>query len=304
MRKPPFTALAAVSLAALLAGGPLAAVAVAAPAAAVQPAAVPAAAVPAAAPPAAAVRVTPATADPDYATVLEVRGSGFQSVPRGFGGVYLLFGWVAGGAWPPSQGGASGATYRYVPDEEAKDNRGFQRFISFPGGETAASANGGEMTADGSWSTRLVVPGARFKATDRDGHVVDVDCLETRCGLITVGAHGVANANNETFTPVSFAAPQARKPVTSSAPTPTPPSSSTAPPPASSAPPSPSAAPVSSTVDTTPPAVRPAAAGSSDRTWWIYAGIGAVVVLAAVLTPLLLRRRRRPGADQEGNDIP
>ena len=246
------------------------------------------------------VQASPATADPDYATVLKVSGSGFQSVPKGFGGIYLLFGWVADGAWQPSKGGASGATYRYVPDKETKDNRGFQRFISFPGGDTASSANGGEISADGSWSTQLVVPGARFKATDRDGNVVGVDCLKTACGLITVGAHGVANANNETFTPISFAVPGQQKaaPVTSSAP----PSSST-PPPASSAPPSSSAAPVPSVVDTPPPPsdVRPAAAESSGSTWWIYVVIAAVVVLAAVLTPLLLRHRRQRGADQEGN---
>ena len=30
-----------------------------------------------------------------------------------------------------------------------------------------------------------------------------VDCRKVTCGVITVGAHGVANANNETFTPVT-----------------------------------------------------------------------------------------------------
>ena len=280
MRKSPVAVLAAVALLAAL------------------PMAVPATAA------TARVQVSPATADPDYATVLKVSGSGFQSVPKGFGGIYLLFGWVSGGAWQPSRGGASGATYRYVPDQETKDNRGFQRFISFPGGDTASSANGGEITPDGSWSTQLVVPGARFKATDRDGKVVDVDCLKTACGLITVGAHGVANANNETFTPISFAVPGQKKaaPVTTPPPgTPSAPPSSTPPPSTSSAPPSPSAAPVPSVVDTAPPAtdVRPAAA-ESGSTWWVYAVIAAVVVFAAVLTPLLLRRRRTRGADQEG----
>jgi hypothetical protein len=274
MRKSPIAVLTALPLVALLAGA-----ASAAPA---------------------RVQASPATADPDYATVLKVSGSGFQSVPKGFGGIYLLFGWVSDGAWQPSKGGASGATYRYVPDKETKDNRGFQRFISFPGGDTASSANGGEITADGSWSTQLVVPGARFKATDRDGNVVDVDCLKTSCGLITVGAHGVANANNETFTPISFAVPGQKK--AAPATTPPPPPSSSAPPSTSSAPPSPSASPIPSVVDTAPPTatVRDAAAESSGGTWWVYAVIAAVVVLAAVLTPLLLRRRRTRGADQEG----
>jgi hypothetical protein len=274
MRKSPIAVLTALPLVALLAGA-----ASAAPA---------------------RVQVSPATADPDYATVLKVSGSGFQSVPKGFGGIYLLFGWVSDGAWQPSKGGASGATYRYVPDKETKDNRGFQRFISFPGGDTAASANGGEITADGSWSTQLVVPGARFKATDRDGNVVDVDCLKTSCGLITVGAHGVANANNETFTPISFAVPGQKK--AAPATTPPPPPSSSTPPSTSSAPPSPSASPIPSVVDTAPPTatVRDAAGESSGGTWWVYAVIAAVVVLAAGLTPLLLRRRRTRGADQEG----
>ncbi|WP_328608634.1 hypothetical protein OG943_05790 [Amycolatopsis sp. NBC_00345] len=280
MRKSPIAMLTALPLAVLLTALPGAASAAPAPAAHVQ--------------------ASPSTADPDYATVLKVSGSGFQSVPKGFGGIYLLFGWVSDGAWQPSKGGASGATYRYVPDKETKDNRGFQRFISFPGGDTASSANGGEITADGSWSTQLVVPGARFKATDRDGNVVDVDCLKTSCGLITVGAHGVANANNETFTPISFAVPGQKKAAPDNPPpaTPSAPSSSTPPPPTSSAPPSPSAAPVPSAVATPP--VRDAAAESSGSTWWVYAVIAAVVVLAAVLTPLLLRRRRTRGADQEG----
>lgn len=246
------------------------------------------------------VRVSPATADPDYATVLQVSGTGFQSVPKGFGGIYLLFGWVSGGAWQPSQGGASGATYRYVPDQETKDNRGFQRFVSFPGGDTASSANGGEISPDGSWSTQLVVPGAKFKATDRDGKAVDVDCLKTACGLITVGAHGVVNANNETFTPISFAVPEKKK---AAAPATSAPPSSTPPPATTPVTPSTSAAPIPSVVDTppTPTDVRTAAATTESSNWWLYAVIAAVVLLAAVLTPLLLRRRRTHRASQEGN---
>ncbi|GAA1948137.1 hypothetical protein [Amycolatopsis minnesotensis] len=242
------------------------------------------------------VAVSPATADPQYATVLTVRGSGFQSVPKGFGGIYLLFGWVADGGWQPSKGGASGATYRYVPDKEAKDNRGFQRFIAFPGGDTASSANGGTIAADGSWQAQIVVPGARFKATDRNGAAVDVDCLATRCGLITVGAHGVVNATNETFTPVTFAVPKP-KPAPAAPPVAPPP-----PPPPTSAPPQPTPSQSPSPVPTTTAPVtadhaaaadvKPAAsAESSTGVWWLI-GIAAVVVLAAVGTPLVLRRRR------------
>ncbi len=147
-----------------------------------------------------------ATVSPDYATEVTVSGSGFQSVANGFGGVYVLFGWVddpAGGSWRPSAGGLVGEDYRYVPDAESAENNGFQRFLAFPGSQTESSANG-TIGADGSWTVRMVVPGAVFESQDREGRVTAVDCRRTTCGIITIGAHGVKNATNETFTPVSF----------------------------------------------------------------------------------------------------
>lgn len=155
----------------------------------------------------AAARVSVANADGAavidgrYSTTLTVRGSGFQSVQGGHGGVYVFFGTVSGG-WRPSQGGVAGADYSYVPDSEARDNQGFQKYVAFPGSDTAGSANGGQMSASGSWSTTVVVPGPTFQARDRNGNVRTVDCRKVTCGVITIGAHGVANANNETFTPV------------------------------------------------------------------------------------------------------
>lgn len=143
-----------------------------------------------------------ARVDPTYATTLTVKGSGFQSVRGGHGGVYVFFGTVQRG-WRPSQGGATGVDYFYVPDSEARDNAGFQRYVAFPGSDTASSANGGTMSDSGSWSTSLVVPGAVFQAYDRAGGSRRVDCRRVTCGVITVGAHGVANARNESFTPVS-----------------------------------------------------------------------------------------------------
>src|SRR5699024_11491703 len=59
----------------------------------------------------------------------------------------------------------------------------------------------------GRWCTHRAVPGAPFESRARDGSVSEVDCLEVTCGIITVGAHGVANARNESFTPVVFAHP-------------------------------------------------------------------------------------------------
>lgn len=148
-----------------------------------------------------------ATVSAEYATQVRVSGSGFQAIQNGFGGIYVLFGWVddaAGGGWRPSQGGVVGADYRYVPDAESADNAGYQRFISFAGSQTESSANG-VLGADGSSSIDMVIPGARFESQDLDGGVTAVDCLQVTCGIITIGAHGVKNANNETFTPLSFA---------------------------------------------------------------------------------------------------
>lgn len=143
--------------------------------------------------------------DPTYATTLRVSGSGFQSVKGGHGGLYVFFGAVRPG-WQPSKGGVTGQDYFYVPDDEAKANQGFQKYVAFPGSDTASSANGGTMTAAGSWSTQVVVPGATFQTYDRAGAVRTVDCRKLTCGVITIGAHGVKSPPNETFTPVTIGA--------------------------------------------------------------------------------------------------
>lgn len=145
-----------------------------------------------------------AVIDSTYSSSLTVAGRGFQSIKGGHGGVYVWFGAVSG-SWRPSQGGVSGVDYKYVPDKETKGNKGFQRYVAFPGSDTAASANGGTMSADGSWRVNLLVPGPTFKAVGRNGSVETVDCRKQTCGVITIGAHGVKNANNETFTPVRVA---------------------------------------------------------------------------------------------------
>lgn len=148
-----------------------------------------------------------AVAAADAPTTVQLAGTGFQSVAGGFGGVYVLFGWVdeaAGDGWRPSAGGESGVQYRYAVDTQSQENAGYQRFVAFPGSTTSAEANGGEVAADGSWATDLTIPGATLTALDAGGGTVEVDCRLVTCGVITIGAHGVANANNETFTPVAF----------------------------------------------------------------------------------------------------
>lgn len=164
-------------------------------------------------PAAAAARVTitiadkpglSAVADSTYLTELTLTGSGFQSVQNGFGGIYVLFGWASGGNWGPSQGGAAGSDYRYVYDDE-NNPVGYQLFVTFPGSSTSYAANGGSVAANGTWNATIRVPGPLFQAYDRAGNVTEVNCLQTSCGIITIGAHGVHNAANESFTPITFA---------------------------------------------------------------------------------------------------
>jgi len=160
-----------------------------------------------------------AQASLDGPTTLQLSGSGFQSIQGGFGGIYVMFGTVKG-SWRPSMGGVSGRDYLYVPDAQAKSNAGYERFVAFPGSSTGDTANGGLVSADGTWSTTLVVPGPSFQAIDSTGQSVTVDCRTTQCGVITIGAHAVVNASNETFTPVSFGAPSDTQPTETAAPSP------------------------------------------------------------------------------------
>ena len=143
-----------------------------------------------------------AAIDPTYQTTLTVSGRGFQSIKKGHGGIYVQFGAVRG-QWRPSQGGVSGQNYFIVPDSEAKQNNGYLKYVAFPGSDTAAAANGGVISPSGTWSPSINVPGATFKTYDRAGKVTTIDCRKLTCGVLTIGAHGVTNARNETFTKVS-----------------------------------------------------------------------------------------------------
>lgn len=141
-----------------------------------------------------------AAIDTKYLTELTLSGSDFQSIKNGHGGIYVLFGAVKG-TWQPSKGGKTGTNYFTVPDSESEDNSGYARFVAFPGSDTAGSAQT-TMSSDGDWSTTLKVPAATFKSLDRNGKATTVDCEKMTCGVLTIGAHGVTNANNETFTKV------------------------------------------------------------------------------------------------------
>lgn len=134
-------------------------------------------------------------------TTFTVSGSGFQAIDGGFGGVYVGFGWVNGSNWGPSNGGATGSTYDYVPDVQSRENKGYQAFVAFPGSSTSGEAQGA-MSSSGSFQIQLTVPGPTF--TGAGGK--RIDCLTMTCGFFTWGAHGVRNGSNETFTPVTFQA--------------------------------------------------------------------------------------------------
>jgi len=142
-------------------------------------------------------------ADSTYLTEVTVSGSGFQSIENGFGGIYVLFGWANLGTWKPSAGGHTGTDYRYVYDDESNPV-GYQLFVSFPGSSTSYANNGGYLKKDGTWSATMKIPGPVFQAYNRSGKVTDVNCIKTQCGIMTIGAHGVINAKNESFTPIDF----------------------------------------------------------------------------------------------------
>ncbi|MGL3806487.1 hypothetical protein ACSYDW_10350 [Paeniglutamicibacter sp. R2-26] len=140
-------------------------------------------------------------------TTVTVAGSGLQSIPKAFGGVYVAFGYVKNsGNWRPSQGGKSGRDFFYVSDSQSKNNQGYQRFVAFPGSSTSDSANGGTLSASGAFKLKMVIPGPTFRAETTSGGSTTIDCRKVQCGVFTFGAHGVANGNNESFTPVSFGA--------------------------------------------------------------------------------------------------
>ena len=140
-----------------------------------------------------------AVASTSGTTTFTVSGSGFQALEGGFGGVYIGFGWVNGSNWGPSKGGSTGTSYDYVPDDQSRNNQGYQTFVAFPGSETAGEAQG-QMSKDGSFRVQMTVPGPEF--TGAGGK--RIDCLTMTCGFFTWGAHGVRNGANETFTPVTF----------------------------------------------------------------------------------------------------
>lgn len=147
-----------------------------------------------------------ATPNADGSTTVTLTGSGFQYLPNAPGGVYVFFGAVSDphtNAWAPSQGGQSGSTYSYA------NTPGSTLLIAFQGGSSADAANG-IIDANGAWTAQMTIPGSRFSGTSGNPHAgqtqqgAEIDCLAVQCGIITIGAHGNVNSNNESFSPVGF----------------------------------------------------------------------------------------------------
>ncbi|WP_449282312.1 hypothetical protein [Leucobacter sp.] len=142
----------------------------------------------------------------DGSTTVTLTGSGFQYVPNAPGGIYVFFGAVSDpgtNSWAPSQGGRSGSTFGYASAS------GSQLLVGFAGGDSA-SASTSLIDANGDWTAQMTIPGAVFDSVSGNPHAGEsqaggrIDCLQVQCGIITIGAHGMVNANNESFTPVAF----------------------------------------------------------------------------------------------------
>lgn len=138
-------------------------------------------------------------------TKVQLNASGFQSIPGGLGGIYVLIGTIDAEPWQPSQGGKTGTHFRYIRDDQQLNNAGHQRYVAFPGSQTGEEANGGVVDAEGNWSAEMTIPGPIIEVFNAAGDTETVNCTQVKCGIITFGAHGVVNPTNETFTPLEFA---------------------------------------------------------------------------------------------------
>ena len=165
--------------------------------------------------------VEPVTISPTGVTEVTVRGYDYLVPPHApgtsvFGGVYVMFGWVANpNAFGPSlrnsnnNNGTFGVSYLYPGtggDANLRDDgSGLVRLVSFtPGGESGGATDY-HMDPEGNWVTHIKVFGSSFSGYDpRTGQTFNVDCLQVQCGVMTIGAHGKISATNEKFTPINF----------------------------------------------------------------------------------------------------
>ena len=256
------------------------------------------------------------TPSADGSTTVTLSGSGFQYQPNAPGGIYVFFGAVSDpttNAWAPSQGGKSGSTFSYA------STSGSQLLIGFAGGASADSSNS-MIDSSGRWSASMTIPGAKFPGSSGDPHSgnaqtgSEINCLRVQCGIITIGAHGSFNANNESFTPVGFVTsdgsvksgtgaqsftddatvlevPQADAGAQPEAETP----EAAADPETADA----GEGPLVDEGDQAAPLVEEAAATDS-MTWWVLGVLGfAVLALIAALTLVIVKRVRTPKVEPQ-----
>lgn len=168
------------------------------------------------------ISVSPGTLPSDRISTVTITGRGYLVPTHApdvevFGGVYLFFGWVKDpGHFGPSirnstsNDGTPGVTYAY-PGEAGDagtrdDGSGTMRLVSFTGGGASGEATEFHMDDDGNWRATLNINGSTF-TTVSNGKATTYDCLKVRCGVYTIGAHGVASATNERFARITFKAP-------------------------------------------------------------------------------------------------
>ncbi|GAB3598231.1 HtaA domain-containing protein [Microbacterium tumbae] len=156
----------------------------------------------------ATLTVTPAWSLSDSEQRVDLKGTGYATSSAGSteGGAYVLFGWIdpaAGDDWGPGahpdkgSTGQSGVTYTYAKDAATAGT--YQTMVNYPGNVTGPGLP--FIQADGSWEiTGFPIQSSRFEST----HGTQIDCYVQQCGIITIGAHGKANAGVEVFTPLYF----------------------------------------------------------------------------------------------------
>jgi hypothetical protein len=160
--------------------------------------------------------VSRTTVDANAPTAVSVSGRTYErpKVAEGnsaFGGVYVFFGWVKGGAWGPSSGGSFGSTYAYPGQQgdagSRDDGNGSIRLVSFTEEGSSGGSTPHHMDANGNWNAPLTVDleDGTFVYLDTAGDAQSVDCRAVTCGVFTIGAHGKTSGPNEKFTPIKIA---------------------------------------------------------------------------------------------------
>lgn len=137
----------------------------------------------------------------DAPTTIRVEGFNFNPGPavdpgEGKGGIYVVVGQpkdINSEAWRRSKNGTTGPG----PDDDF--TYGLPRFVAHQNSKDGDVADG-MMDANGHWSFDLELPGAQLDGFFNDS----INCLDAPCAVMSFGAHGVINADNEALTRLYF----------------------------------------------------------------------------------------------------